>query len=177
MAWKGNSAGGGANIKSVQRGVVTITGTVANATIVAVDMSQSFVKVNVRGDNLDNGGGLVSAKMTSPTNIEFRCFDSGEQPIMDWEVIEYEGIKGVQRGSYVADNAGADTIHDVAITAVDMDKTFVVHSFRWNNVGSASNVGYWYTFSSTLLDATTLRLISGRSTSQYMIIEWQVIEF
>ena len=81
-----------AAVKSVQRGVVEVSGYPTDITIAAINPEKAMVNLTslfgVRGSS--NGNQMLSAMITSPTNLRFES--SGTVSIMNnfsWEVIEY----------------------------------------------------------------------------------------
>lgn len=78
-------------------------------------------------------------------------------------------IKNIQRGSTTININ--DLGVNVAITAVNLAKTIVIHSVR-----APLNDATAYMTTAVLTNSTTLRLARDASTSA-IFVEWQVIEF
>ncbi len=82
-------------IKSIQRGLTTVSSYPTNVTISSVNTSKAFVAANGRNGNNTTGvfGGGITARLTSSTNLELNSgfyFESSQSPaIVSWEVIEF----------------------------------------------------------------------------------------
>ena len=80
---------GGGGVKSVQRGLATISTTVGtNVTISAVDMSKTFVAVSYYGTT-NTSQTNASIQLTTPTNILLKNGGGGTVTEASWQVVEY----------------------------------------------------------------------------------------
>jgi len=158
--------GGGNNIKSIQRGTLTTSTTTQNIAITAVDLNSAVLIITgVEGSGSD-AGYSVSAKLTSPTNIEFKCaYYAGAT--VSWQVVEFNNVKSLQRGTSTLKSSGTD----IAIAEINLSKSILVTNFR------SSGTGAGYTGYSYHAKLTTNTNINARSTTSNGHLEWQVVEF
>lgn len=122
--------GGGAVIKSVQRGSATlVTSTSMSVVINAVDMSRSIVLISFSAGysaSADSPSSSVcSARLASATSLFiYRKGTSPQTILVSWQVIEYESGVSVQRGTI--ERAG--TSFSTSISPVDVSKSYTVHT-------------------------------------------------
>jgi hypothetical protein len=106
--------------------------------------------------------------MTNATTLTFSRFGTGTASTIKWQVFEFEGNVTVQRGTT---NLTATPIN-VAITAVDLTKTFVIATMTNSGLGFGSGDS----FIADLTLTTNLRL-SATNGSANSIVYWQVIQY
>lgn len=83
--------GGGGGIKSVQRGVKTLSFTGSGtASITAVDLTKSFVTSSTNIDVSATDRGLVTTRLSNSTTVTFYRRDGGDTGDIAWEVVEFE---------------------------------------------------------------------------------------
>ena len=92
MAEKSLSQLIGGVVKSLQRGVVTISGggTTANVTITAVVLAKSFISYGGGNVSVDDVRGLMNLRLSTTTNILGSKGAAVGLSVATWEVIEYE---------------------------------------------------------------------------------------
>jgi outer membrane protein assembly factor BamB len=118
-------------IHTVQSGTATMTTqSVLNVPITTVDLSRAVLFMSVSADNVDPSNGLVRGQLTSATNIQFNRPGTATTVTIKWHVAVFGRSVTVQRGTT---SVTANPMN-VAITAVDRTKTFVLVS--WAKVGS-----------------------------------------
>jgi hypothetical protein len=127
-----------------------------------------FFGFSVSTDDPDPGDFLVGGRMTNATTLTFSRFGTGTENTIKWQVFEFEGNVTVQRGTT---NLTATPIN-VAITAVDLTKTFVIATMT----NSGSGFGSGDSFTADLTSTTNLRL-SATNGAANSIIYWQVIQY
>lgn len=126
---------GGAKIKSVQYGTVSLDTTPKDITISTIDLSKSFAVCTVRTTYNDVGSAMdIAARVpvvSFPDSSTLRL-----APILygdntaSWFVIEFlEGIS-VQRG--ITTIPGGSYTRDVTISDIDLSKSFILYSYSAN---------------------------------------------
>jgi hypothetical protein len=163
--------GGGSNIKSIQRGLVIATNSV-NVTISSVDLANSVLIISYQG-----GGGTAvrnlkaMGKLTSSTNINFSLTTSAGYVTVNWQVVEFNNVKSIQRGDVTLSAAS----ESVTINAVDWGKTMLLSSVKLNSTGT--DLTYLVTDGGIeRLTNTSIRLNTGNA-SNTGTAHWQVVEF
>lgn len=165
----------GNNIKSMQSGRVTlgVGVTTLAVPIAAVDLSRAVVIVtmyNNTGASPDQN--LVRAQLTSSNNVQLDRGGSGNSVTVNWQVVEFNNVKSLQRG-----NVGFTNSLGIAIISpVNYAKTMYFWSYYnttttqtalGNNIGiDTSNV--------TSNNQISFLPIDGSGSK---VVYWQVIEF
>ncbi len=168
---KGGLNDGGSNIKSIQRGTITLSGTSTNVTISPIDISKSIVLISIEGANIDNAFRvLVSGRLTSSTNLLLTVGNIDYPPTVSWQVIEFNNVKSLQRG-YTSINSDIQT---VTISSVNTSKSFLVTS-KDATLFDTANFGLW--FSSAALTNSTTITFSQLFSNKPGNVAWEVIEF
>lgn len=123
---------------TVQRGQTTLSSGTGTASITAVDRSRAFIIISNTAVTTTGEECLVKAQFNSTTEIQFDL-DSGASaaPVVEWQVIEWEGAS-VQE---VSSGAMNNTTLNVAISEVDLNKTFVVYSWTTNEANPLEEFG------------------------------------
>lgn len=167
--------GGGAVIKSVQRGSATlVTGAYTSVVINAVDMSSSIVLISFSADSgvsTDSPSSAVcSARLASETSLFiYRYVTSPQQILVSWQVIEYESGVSVQRGTIES----AGTSFSASISPVDVSKSYSIHTSSPN---SSSAVAVRAQVYGGLSSSTGLKF--NRLTDfGFISIDWQVASY
>lgn len=163
----------GAVIKSIQRGVITISSsTYASATISSVDTTQSVLRFLGFACNQAGAASYqlpwialinsttVSAYMAISTSVD-----------VGWELVEYEsGIKSIQRASISIPSGPLFVDHTVS--NVDVNKSFL-DCHGW--VGGAGTIAYYLTHFE-LINATTIR-VGRKKAGTPASVRFQLVEF
>ena len=170
--------GGGSNINSIQSGTHVFSGTSYqnDITISGVDVSKSIIKIAVTRNSATGSDAyvMVAAEIINENTVRFSCSDYSASfyPIINWVVVEFNGVKSKQTGSLSMTTA----THNVSISSVVINKTIAF-------ISSKSYSGTGGTLSQMLcrekiVDSTTLELKSAPVSASYLpIVYWQVIEF
>lgn len=182
---KGGLNDGGSNIKSIQRGFIQLDNGGASPytnsiTISAVDLTKAIIKITVNGNDPDNTyytveRHCVKASLTNATTLALyltAATISPYCPSVSWEVIEFNNVKSLQKGT----TAMAGTLGSVnqTIAAIDMAKTIIF--FSHSMTGPAGNLLY-QNVSCVLASTTQLtfrRLILASVSNS---IYWFAVEF
>ena len=169
----GGGSGGGGAVSRVQTGVTSFANSNAfkQITISQVDLTKSIVRMSYTSDPVPLDHSMVAINFLNDTTIDIRRNGASDDvnPI-NWEVIEYEGVKSLQRGQ----ETYSGTSHAITISAVDPAKSILVCTFRDDN--STSTEISRFSRAYRLSNATTIQINSlGSATSS--IVEYQVIEF
>ncbi len=169
----------GSGVK-VQRGEVTTAGTSNNVTITAVAaLNQAFVLWSQSpdpADSLFDATDAVLGELTTTTNLQFRTGVADSSHTVSWQVVEFTSAADikVQKGS-IATMTGLTTSVAATITAVNVNKTFVL--IGWQTTGAGADMGSRL-LGARLTNSTTItidRAISG-SPDDITEISWQAIE-
>ena len=158
--------------RSVQTGSVTFAAGAASVTvtIAAVTPGQAFLVFGTSFNDANPGFSQVSGQITSATALTFQRATAAGSPAVTirWYVAEFSAGVAVQRGSIAFSGA---TLANVALTAVDLTKAFVLVSYR--------NSGPLYDgddfVRAKLTTATNLEL-SSTTAPAAGVVEWQVVE-
>lgn len=168
--------GGGSNVKSIQRGTTILTAQSLDLTISSVDLNKSIVIMSYSDlNNSSDGNSLIRAKLTSATNINFYLGEYSTPKYIEWQVIEFNNVKSIQRGDFTTPSTTITAYVDkssVTINSINTSKSLIFASF-------ASELGYSsrYTMIGNfqISNATTITLAKGNSVQRFW--HWQVIEF
>ena len=168
--------GGGAVIKSVQRGSATliINGNYTSVVINAVNMSSSIVLISFSagsGASTDTPSSAVcSARLESATLLSISRFMSVSQQILvSWQVIEYESGVSVQRGTI--SNSGVS--FSTSISPVDVSKSYTVHTSAPYGTDATAVQAQVYGGLSSSTELKFSRLTDFGGISIY----WQVVSY
>jgi hypothetical protein len=156
-----------------QTGTATIATTTNSVTVTipAVCMTQSFLVFSVSTDSNNPGDLQVGGQITNATTLTFTRLGNTSTPVatIKWQVFEFEGNVSVQRGITIV----ATPSVDIAITAVNLTKTFVIASMSNNGATVGDNDG----FTAELTSTTNLRLSATAGNTPDFKVYWQVIEY
>jgi len=166
----------------VQRGITTFASGTASEDIVitSVDLSRSIVHIS----NTINGALAVtpniqglSGELTTSTNLHIERDGTGNSMEIAWKVIEFPSDVKVQSG--VESLGTTQTVANVAITSVDLNKTAVLisHHMKGGRTSDSSDDNphtVWY--KAELTTATNLQLTRALSDTSTGDVAWYVIE-
>lgn len=162
--------GGGSNIKSIQRGITKITSPTHNVTIAEVDLNKAILIMSFDPISTGSSDKSVGGKLTTSTNIQFLCKLEYNQAV-SWQVIEFNNVKSVQRGSVSGIDLGNGETFN--ITSIDTTKSFLVFNYRLDASGTAV---LGYPCRGQITTSTTIEFQSGFGALTDAV-EWEVIEF
>lgn len=160
------------NIKSTQRVAITnaTAGGTVTATISAVNLANSIIKVTYKGSDVTNAMGNTSrVELTNSTTVT--CYHgAGSASIIVYvEVVEFNGVKSLQSGVATQQNT---TDLAVTITSVNMSKTLI---FATGTSGVGGGASYYdIELAYYLSSSTQFMLIHGNTVQT---VQWYVIEF
>lgn len=160
---------GGFEIKSIQRGVITMTSeTDINVNINSVDVNKSVIIVQTRSLTgvFNCKRWAVLGKFNSSTQINVSRTEGGSALEAWYTVIEFDNIENIQTGEYVNDRGLSMKI---PINKVDVNKSIVIVSYKSNEDGFRVSDA---TMRATLLSDTEIDLYGGSGT-----VKWFVVEF
>lgn len=162
--------GGGSNIKSIQRGTVTMNAVTKDITISAVDLSKSIVQLTVKSAG-SAGADCITGELTSATNLKLASGTTGSgNSVVEWTVIEFNNVKSLQSGTTTQTTTTPVT---VTISSVDLTKSILFFTFNTTTFGPTSNA---MPMSGKFTNNTTLSF-ANYDTTGTKTIKWQVIEF
>lgn len=176
--------GGGAAIKSIQRGTISSTAYPATATVTSVDTTRSIIRITdlVAGEY----GIYYSARVELTNSTTVSMFNAagmalvGSAVTAGWELVEYAvPIKSIQQVAVTMASKAQGNLVDTAITAVDLSKSTV--EFRGYSGGGENNEanttgrmlrGY-------LTSSTNLRVVNRASaiTPSGLVGYFTIVEF
>lgn len=157
-------------IKTIQRGTMTMTSTGTSVTISAVDRTKAIIKAWVR-INSDVSASpkrlLVKVNFFSDTIIQFEIGDSILNTFVEWEVIEFNNVKSIQRGLTSAISGS----NNITIASVEINKATLFVSTKSDSTVSNN--------SSTMVSGAKLTTSTNINIYLYALgwVEYQVIEF
>ena len=160
------------NIKSIQRGSVSLTAASQTVTIAAVDTTKAIVRItyfNSAGQQAR--GDLIQATLTNATTITLALNYYSVAITVEWEVIEFNNVKSLQTG-VLSGNAPPQT---VTIASINPLKSMLFFSFNTNS--SSSNDVAYCKLNMYISGATSLYCNYANVTGEVKLIAWQVVEF
>jgi Secretion system C-terminal sorting domain len=156
-----------------QTGTATIAAaaTSITVTIPAVCLTQSFLVFSASTDTNNPGDFQVGGQMTNATTLTFTRFGNtlSTAATIKWQVFEFEGNVSVQRGITILNAPPVN----IAITAVNLAKTFVIATMSNNGATAGDNDG----FTADLTTTTNLQLSATAGNTPDFKVYWQVIEY
>lgn len=159
----------GSNIKSVQRGSVTIDSTSSiDINVSTVDVSKSILIVHFRnGWQYTNAVALMGTIINS-TTIRLSTGSTTYNLVAKWQLIEFKNIKSLQSGILSSSTGSAVT---ATISSVALEKSFVIGS--WKTTESSMDTTKSMTYNLELTNATTV------TYTPYNVgtCTWFVVEF
>lgn len=169
------TAGGGAVIKYVQRGSVTIDSnlTSASVTIPTIDPMKSVLMMSFTASSGSNdfNSSICSCRISSPTKLTFyRQAALSQQLLIEWQVIEYDSGVSVQRGTL----SGTGVSFTAPLSPVDITKSYVV---AYNSPsGSISAFIIKTQVNSRIASASSL-VFTRTADLGAVNIDWQVVSY
>lgn len=163
--------GGGKAIKSVQRGILEVTGNMNSPQIVQidnVDASKSIVMISQTGTGWEANHTMVLARLISNYELELKKHAGFNVATVSWTVIEFEDAT-VQSGIF--EESFFSTI-DVPLNPVDLDKALVFFSFLTDSTDDHISVAL---LAGGLTSNSNLRFIA-EPTRGTTIVQWYVVE-
>lgn len=168
---------GGARIKSIQRGTITITGATSNtALITAVNTANSILRLLgiTSSTALNDNQAYARLVLTDSTTITafVNTSPGASSVVASFEIVEYwpGAIKSIQRNTIALAGANSAT---AAITPVDITKT-ELHTLGFTSSNASANSTVLTRF--TLTDATTVTATSpgtaANQTGGFQAVEW-----
>lgn len=161
---RGFSLFGGAKLKSVQYGTVTLS-SVHRDVVVSISSSVNVAKsiIIYRATARYDYNTFIRGEFVGDTQIKFvnlLDYDARCDVTVDWFVVEFESGINIQSGyaSYIADT----NVTDVTISSVDVSKSFVlVHPYASSTVADFNRVHT----RAILTSSTNLRLTQQSASS------------
>ena len=169
----------GSNIKSVQRGTISMSsGTSATVTIAPVNVQSAIVKITYArisdGSNYGASYESFTAILTNSTTITISRYSATSNILrISWEVIEFNNVKSLQ---VINTTFLSNTQTNVTIAPVNISKTMLFPSFASTLAASliaAINVDIILA-NSTTLTITPISIGSSYTAGTSVI---QIIEF
>lgn len=172
-----SAGGGGAVIKSVQRGSAGIlagqTSTVV--TVSQVDVSKSFIKIYSSATQVGTeymNSVLPLAEITNSTTLTFsRSTGSvaSQNVTVFWELVEFASGVSIQSGIANTSNA----VLDVTISTIDPSKSMVFFSMK-SGSGSQNITSAHVCL---ITNSNNVRFVAPAAPSASVTFNWQVISY
>jgi len=155
-----------------QTGTTTIAAgsTSRTVAITSLDMSKSFLVFSSTLSDASPTNYQIGGEITNSTTLTFERTGNSGTVSISWQVFEFEGGVSVQRGST---SVALSTNVDIAISCVDLTKSFVIVSARKSGAQLGNDDGVTANLTST----TNLRLVTGTAGAAMEEVYWQVIEY
>jgi len=168
-----NGISTGANIKSVNRGIRTMSGSaeaVFDATANGVDISKSIIIVSNTTTSTGGDDSFIRGYFASGYLYLSRD-DNGGSPVVDWQVVEFDDNVNVQSGNK---GIGFGTT-DVTISTIDLNKSFLIFANDTDEAGQAmSNQGITR---GSIINSNTIRFEQDTDSDGINQVTWFVVEF
>ncbi len=164
--------GGGSNVKSVQSGTYIMNPPEASKDITISTVNASNCIILVSGSPSSYAYTcLIAGHMVDNSTINVsRSSGSTFSVTISWQVIEFNAVKSIQRGTYTMDNGTWGGT--ASITEVNLLKTFLIFSWKTNG-GTVFEHSY---AQCRLTDNSTLSF-SKSAVASLCVVDWQLIEF
>lgn len=163
--------GGMGNIKSVQRGTSFFSSGqwTRTVSINPVDITKSVIIFTVAANALSAHQGFYRADFLDSTTIKFEGYLDVDATY-DWQVIEFENIKSLQKGTATISTG---TSIEVPIEPIDITRSILIfnHSGGTYEFETSGFVG------GQIISSTKIRFRQGASNYGGKTINWWVIEF
>lgn len=165
----GLNDGGGSNIKSIQYGDTSMSGSTLDIPISIVDLTKSIAIVSYTSgtDAANTSSPMAQFPNAGILNISTAGISNST---ISWRVIEFNNVKSLQKGSITLSATGNVP---ATITAVNRSKSIVVGSFKTNdtNTNAKHQMQRWH-----LPTDTTVEVYFGESisngTAYYFVVEF-----
>lgn len=173
----GDLVGTYSNIKSIQRGKVTVDAIQKNVTITPVDVNKSLLLISTNYRSTNSGvdprvSTATAILLSDKVQIDIDEYQSTRACEVCWQVIEFNNVKSVQRG--LLNTANTNTI--VNISAVNGNKSFVVENNRVDV--NSGNISDDIPVSIEFYGGSFNQIAINKSNNGNSIfVAWQVIEF
>ena len=156
------------NIKSIQRGTVSMT-TNTSVTISSIILTDSIVLLSVTdgGSKSFTLSSDITGILTGQTTLSLTRGAGTQTLMVQWQVIEFKNVKSLQSGS-ITNFSGS-----IAISSINTLKSFCLINF-YNTSSITSPSSYP---SVKILDSTHIEIDRGYNAQSGCNMFWQVIEF
>lgn len=173
LVFGGLNSGGGSNVKSIQRVSIVPTTTTQNVSINYVDISKSFILVELQMVNTGRVAlAYTMARFINSTTIEL------SKPefiglVVNITIIELQKVKSIQQLIISVPAGSADTTlqQTQTINQIDISKTFIIANHKNDALNATMSESHHYY---TLTNSTTLSInkgVLGTTTHSIFIIE------
>lgn len=166
----------GSNIKSTQRGFLTMTTTESNIQINEVDTSKSIVIIecNVEANSyIDDVATL--GELTSNNNLKLSRTRASFNNNVSWTVVELQNIKSIQIiKSAIGPGSPSFFQSVIPINPVDLSKSLVFFSRKLDVGGSTARLDTGFAYLSKNNEVTIKQHLGNGTTGEYQLY---VVEF
>jgi hypothetical protein len=164
-------------IKSIQSGTFTLDGadTTDTQAITTVDTSKAILLVNMRPNS--NNSKIIEYFVRASLSANSILFVRDRDCIsvyIDWQVIEFNNVKSVQRGT-VSD---ATIPIQVTISTIDVDKSIaILNGFSCSFAAGDGEYFEEMGCGITINNSTQIEITLGMPVDRDRVFSWEVIEF
>ena len=169
--------GGGAVVKSVQRGATTILAgqTYAAVAVSQIDTSKSFVKIYSSASQVGTEymySVLPLAAITNSTTLTFTRDNStvaAQNLLIVWELVEFDHGVSIQSGTANTSNP----VLDITISTIDPSKSMVF--FSTNSSSGSQNITSAHVC--LISNSNSIRFVAPTAPSSSSTFNWQVVSY
>jgi len=167
----GGITGTASNIKSIQRGNMTLSANSSTVTIASVDLTKAIVRMSY---SMSSGGtsgianDCATVALTNATTLTFSVGTYYDNVNINWEVIEFNNVKTLQSGQ----KSTALASDSITIASINPLKAMLFYTFSGIQTGGTMPPIFTNAY---IYNATTI--ITSQYTTYTKVINWQVVEF
>ena len=157
-----------AQFRATTRGTTTLPSgsTTLDVAISVTDLTKTIMVFSTTCDDADIRDFLVTGALTSTTNLRFQRSGNGTAVDISYDLIEFFGDVTVQHGTTTL----SSTTVNETISAVELDKTFVLATVRRSGTDYGNDDGFLAELTST----TNMQLTAGGTGG---VVEWQIVDY
>ena len=168
--------GGGSNIKSIQSGVFTMSAISNDIPISPIDITKSIIIISVINPFATSPNKmLVQGQIISTTAIRIGTkidATASYYPTVNWQVIEFENVKSLQKGDYFPSPVGSEVA--IAVSNININKSLLIVTWKHSSTTTSGSAVRAFSLGTRIIDETSIGFnanLSGTYT------HWQLIEF
>jgi len=147
---------------------VTLSTTSVDVIVATYDPARSILRCTYRGGDTQPDNGAVSWEKFNATTLRFTRDDSaaGTDPVIEWELLEFDSSVAVQDLSRVGDGI-------IAINAIDLNRSFIVANgiLSSGTIFNDNDFGAWRINSTTEVEVLTS--VASNQTYRCQVVDFQ----
>lgn len=173
-------SGSFSNIKSIQRGsVITPTSNTVSITLPqSIDTAKSIIRIQfiVNRGYISSSAQYYFARASivdaNTIKISTSANLTAKMGRFEWEVIEFDNVKSLQKGSLTASTNGTEI--PVSTSQINIAKSLLFYSYTYDTYTSSGDIQYSY-LQGYIYSPNQINFLSN--ISEPKTVEWQLIEF